>query len=240
MPFTRIAYRNPDNAIVIRRVTPVVATLPLELSPPVRALPAWPGRSSHQGRYWHSRSGHYVKLESRFEAAAVLLIDFQQQLRSLAAQPFWILWPDPSTTARHAPDFFGRDGRGRGWVIDVHPRPRLDRRNREQFQATEALCQRLGWRFVLVDAIDETLRRNVEVLAAYRHPRYAPDPTTARALRRIAAEQPICLDDLATRIAAERGLTRSVALSAIYHLAWNRRLHMDLSRPLAMSRRVRR
>ncbi|MDT0470324.1 TnsA-like heteromeric transposase endonuclease subunit, partial [Streptomyces gibsoniae] len=139
----------------------------------MRTFPAYRGRRSHQGLYWFSRSRSQVHFESRFEKTALIVLDFEGDAAAVSSNPFWLLWPKGAKPVRHAPDFFVRCRDGSVVVVDVKPAERLTEKDRAQHDRTSAICRELGWKYREFVAMDDVVERNLRLLGAYRHPRFA-------------------------------------------------------------------
>jgi hypothetical protein len=244
-PYTTMLYVDPTDGRRLRsRIVTELACVPFELAPPIRSFPAYPGRRSHQGRHWFSQSKTSVPFESRFEMTALMSLDFRVEVRTVSSNPFWLLWPAGTPQKRHAPDFFARRGDGSVLVMDVKPEARITAADRASFGRTKAICDELRWDYEVFTSIDRNVERNLRVLYAYAHPRFAPSPAAREAMAgalRTANEQAMPLGDLVH--SAARGLGAGQADSVVcgvYHLLWRGELHIELTYPLTWNTLVQR
>jgi hypothetical protein len=236
-------YLDPSTDRPVRsRVVPELARVPFELSPPIRAYPTYPGKRSHEGRYWFSQSGTHVRFESRFEMTALMSLDFRGDAARVSSNPFWLLWPPDVPQKRHAPDFFVRRKDGSVLVVDVKPIARVTERDRAQHARTKKLCRELGWDYEEFTTIDRNVERNLRLFCAYNHPRFAlaPEnwPANIATARRNDAKG-MCLSDLLTALAGHLDQPAERVLSGIYYMLWRRELHVDMTHPLTWNTPVR-
>jgi hypothetical protein len=170
-------------------------------------------------------------------------LDFQGEAVKVSSNPFWLLWPADSPQKRHAPDFFARRRDGSVLVMDVKPEARINAADRASFGRTRMICDELRWDYQVFTSIDRNVERNLRVLYAYAHPRFAPSPAAREAITgalRTSDEQALPLGELV--YSAARGLSAGQADSvvcAIYHLLWRRELRTELTYPLAWNAMVR-
>lgn len=199
---------------------------------PVRSYKARKGQRHLSGRWWCATTGRHVGFESWLERDHVMLLDFDAAVVGVAAQPFWLGWPNGSAgRTSHAPDFFARRVDGSGLVVDCRPVERRREEDVAKFAATEQACARLGWEYRLVAGIDTVLAANLRWLAGYRHPRHDV-PEVATMLRAVFATSRGLMDG-----AAEVG-DRLAVLPVLFHLLWRQELATDLDRPLGEATRL--
>lgn len=202
---------------------------------PVRAF-RWSRKLGHfPGWWWAATTGCHVGYESCLERDHVMSLDFDQDVVSIASQPFWLCWHDGQRARRHAPDFFARRADGAGIVVDVRADDRIEAQDAEAFVATQEACAQLGWEFRRVGVMDAVWAGNVRWLSRYRHPRCAASGSAMEhVLEVFAAAKPLRAG------AAEVGDPLAV-LPALFHLMWSGRLVADLDRePLRSSTLVSR
>ena len=182
-PYTTVLHEDPETRRRVRtRLTTEIARVPFELCRPIRSFPAYRGRRSHQGKYWFSRSQSHVDFESRFEMTALMMLDFRGDAVAVSSNPFWLLWPKGEAHSRHAPDFFIRRRDGSALVVDVKPADRIREKDRLQHDRTRQVCRALGWEYEEFTEIDSTVERNLRLLCAYHHPRFAPSAAARAAI----------------------------------------------------------
>ena len=59
---------------------------------PVRGFASYKGQRNHVERWWTATSGAHVGYESWLERDWLVLLDFDADVVSIAAQPFWLWW----------------------------------------------------------------------------------------------------------------------------------------------------
>jgi hypothetical protein len=206
-----------------REVLPACCWERFEEALPVRPFRFEKGLRSFAGWWYFATTGTHVGFESWLERDHLMLMDFDQTVRAVSSQPFWLRWQDEQGQARrHAPDFFVRRHDGTGVVVDVRPDDRIPDRDAEAFAATASACALAGWEFRRVGELDSVLTTNVRWLSRYRHSRCLV-PEIAKALLKVFAES--------------RGLfagaalvgERLQALPVLFHLMWQGRLVANLT-----------
>jgi hypothetical protein len=190
---------------------------------PVRPFRFEKGLRSFAGWWYFATTGAHVGFESWLERDHLMLMDFDQAVRAVSSQPFWLHWRDERGRARrHAPDFFARRGDGTAVVVDVRPDSRIPGRDAEAFAVTASACELAGWEFRRVGELDPVLTANVRWLSRYRHRRCLV-PEVAEALLEVFAQR--------------RGLLAGAALAGepigvlpvLFHLMWQGLLVADLA-----------
>lgn len=235
-PYTMVLYQDPKTGQRVRtRLTPEVSGVSFELCRPIRSFPAYRGRRSHQGKYWFSRSQGHVSFESRFEMTALMTVDFRGEAIAVSSNPFWLLWPKGQTHHRHAPDFFIRRRDGSALVVDVKPADRLREKDRLQHQRTRDVCRELDWEYEEFTTIDKTAERNLRLLCAYHHPRFAPSAEARSAIAicvKRSGRNGVQFGQLIDNASDGAELDENHLICSTYHMIWNREIHVDLARPL--------
>ncbi len=193
---------------------------------PVRRFTPRKGQRHLGGRWWCATTGGHVGFESWLERDHVMLLDFDPQVVGIAAQPFWLSWPNEAgVRTSHAPDFFARRADGSALVIDCRPLERRRAQDMAKFAATGQVCDRLGWEYRLVAGLDPVLLGNLRWLSGYRHPRHDVPAVAASLLQAFATPLPL--------LAGAQTVGDSIAvLPVLFHLLWQQRLTTDLSVPL--------
>ncbi|MEU5845718.1 TnsA-like heteromeric transposase endonuclease subunit [Saccharopolyspora shandongensis] len=190
---------------------------------PVRSFPSYRGQRNWPGLWWSSTLSAHVGFESWLERDHVMLMDFDPDVVSFAAQPFWLFFRDERRTRSHAPDFFARHRDGSATVIDCRPDGRIKPRDTLAFDATARACQQAGWSYKRVGEADPVVLENVRWLAGYRHPRFVVSPAIERLRSVFATPRPLVQGaDLVE-------MPRLAVLPALFHLLWTGELTADLS-----------
>lgn len=209
-----------------------VGSVAFEDGLPVRRFFARKGQRHLSGRWWCATTGRHVGFESWLERDHAMLLDFDSSVVGIAAQPFWLSWPNESgARTRHAPDFFARRADGSGLVVDCRPVERRPREDLVKFAATERVCAWAGWEYRVVAGVEAVLAGNLRWLAGYRHPRH--DVAGVAALLGDVFARPAGLME-----GAGAAGDPIAVLPVLFHLLWRQVLSADLSRPFGDATRV--
>lgn len=193
---------------------------------PVRRFTARKGQRHLSGRWWCATTSGHVGFESWLERDHVMLLDFDAAVVRIAAQPFWLSWPNASgSTVRHAPDYFVRRADGSAVVVDCRPVERRGPGDLAKFETTGQVCAQVGWEYRLVGAVEPILAGNVRWLSGYRHPRHH-HPQVAQLLLEVFAT-PTALE-----VGAQAAGDPIAVLPVLFHLLWCHELTTTLSVPL--------
>lgn len=231
MPRDVLFWVDPEDHIRSVEANLLATTLPFEAALPVREGTNYPGRLNHAGYYWFAGADHHVRHESMLEHVALMWLDYAYRIRSISAQPMVIRFRDGTT---HVPDFFAVERSERRVLIDVHPTDLMDDVAVAQFDKTAAICRRVGWAYLLLTEFRTAVVNNLEWLAAYRHPRYAPAPDVTEAVRQFASRSP-SLDEA---LAWLKTAYPSAGITVLYNLMWQRVLSFSEDVPLSWSTKV--
>jgi hypothetical protein len=192
----------------------------------------YPKQRNYHGLNWFAGTGTHVWHESLFERYALLTLDFRHDIVALAVQPMTMTFDDGS---EHYPDFIALHSDHRQVVYDVKPASRVGAKAQLQFDTTEALCRRIGWGYEVFSDPDPQVRLNVEWVANFRNPAFAPEPSARQQLL-AAAARPLSLHS-AAQLMRDHGWDGGVA--GAYHLVWTGELTIDLTEPLSTNTLVR-
>ncbi|WP_105035167.1 TnsA-like heteromeric transposase endonuclease subunit [Cryobacterium aureum] len=185
-------------------------------------------RRHYEGFYWFSGTGRLVWHESMAEYTALMWWDHRHSIQAIAPQPMCIIFADGS---RHYPDFFAVHADGSQVLYDVRPSELIDEKAAAQFQKTEDLCRKTGWRYEVFAGVERVVRHNLEWLAAYRNERCHPDVVLAeRVLGFLDHERPFA--DLLLLLDLK---VPAKYVPQLYNMMWNRKIYFDLSEPLSQS-----
>ncbi|MFJ7247969.1 TnsA-like heteromeric transposase endonuclease subunit [Kitasatospora sp. NPDC098652] len=192
---------------------------------PARDLPSYPGIRHTPGSYWVTCCDAVLDYESYLESKWMRLLDFDDQVKALAAQPFVLEGTDMHGKWTHVPDLFVRRSDDTALLVDVKNPQHLDKpRVRLQAQRTAAVCELMGWDYEMVGEPDPQLWATVEWLGGYRRPLNATAGLVEPLLA--LAATPVTIADLVSFHTPE------LARPVVYHLMWHHRLLFDPTRPL--------
>ncbi|MEU7892477.1 TnsA-like heteromeric transposase endonuclease subunit [Nonomuraea sp. NPDC049152] len=203
-----------------------VGRMRFEAVAPARAFVSYKGQRNFPGLWWSATVGGHVGYESWLERDHLMLLDFDPAVVGISSQPFWLSWSTAEGKVRsHAPDYFARRADGSAVVVDCRPLERIKPRDAVKFEATRRACERLGWDYHVVGAVDGVVAANVRWLSGYRHPRHAREDVAAALLA--AFTEP------AELMAGAQSVSDPIAvLPVLFHLLWRHQLAADLSVPL--------
>ncbi|BCI90630.1 TnsA-like heteromeric transposase endonuclease subunit [Mycobacterium kansasii] len=202
------------------------AAVAFENGLPVRRFTTRKGQRHLSGRWWCATTSGHVSFESWLERDHVMLLDFDVAVMGIAAQPFWLSWPNASgSTIRHAPDYFARRADGSAVVVDCRPVERRGPGDLAKFDMTGQVCAQLGWEYRLVGGVEPILAGNVRWLSGYRHPRHRHRQVAQRLLEVFATPIPL--------VGGAWAAGDPIAvLPVLFHLLWSHELTAPLSVPL--------
>lgn len=107
-----------------------------------------------RGLWWSATMSAHIGYESWLERDQALLLDFDCEVVSFAAQPFWLMFTGERGPRSHAPDFVALGSDGSGVVIDGRPDDRIRPRDAKSFAATARACALVGWEYERNGAAD--------------------------------------------------------------------------------------
>lgn len=211
-------------------VGPDLATEPwfdLDMAP-VRHPSRPPRSEAIAGLYFWNRTGQHVWFESQTEKDVLMWLDFEGDVLDVRSQPFVICFSDEeSPLAWHVPDFLLLHPNRDISVVDVRPPERITEKAQTQFDATAAVCERIGFGYCVLDGRRGVAAENVRWLKASRHARCAPALPIEDAILHFARDG---ISRRALAIAAAPDAPPR-ANAWIDYLAWHRKLHFALDRP---------
>lgn len=180
------------------------------------------GQRSYQGHYWCAGSGSMVFHESMMEFTAVMLLDHRFDVRGIAAQPMLITFEDGTW---HYPDFLVTEIHASRLLVDVHPKSRTTKEDEHKHRLTGEMCERIGWRYLVIDDFTEVMQWNLAMLCRYHHPRFAPDKKTRSRIEDLVSAGP-AFDDVRRALMTEKP---GEHLPALFHMMWRREVLFDLA-----------
>lgn len=203
---------------------------------PVRQFPSWRGKRNYSGSYWSSTNSGHVGFESLYERTALMMLDREPSVTRISSQPMWIFWPDGSTPRSHAPDYFLRHSNGDGEIIDVRPNARIDETAARSFEATQQLCDKVGFTYRVISELDKTLDQNLRFLSRYRDQAWKLPPPQVEIFT--SCRTPALSIRALTAVLSARN-QESRAPGWVYSLLWNAQIQADLRKPLSQDALVR-
>lgn len=115
-----VRLRTADDSVERHDWADATAVLAAPLAP-WRTFRWWYGQQHYSGTYWSSTQRDHVIYESRLELSRLIYADFDQNVTSIAAQPFMLEAEIEGRWRRHIPDFLLRTRRG-PVVVEIEPR----------------------------------------------------------------------------------------------------------------------
>lgn len=192
----------------------------------------YPGQSNYHGLKYFSNTGTQLWHESLMERRFLLTLDFTDDVVAIAAQPMKMDFADGSS---HFPDFIALHADQRQVVYNVKPASLIKPKVQIQFDNAAALCLKVGWTHAVVSSFEPAVIANIEWLANFRNAIFRTSPKALDQLFTALAEPASVADAAASMTDA----ALNSAIPAIYHLAWQGELRLDLSRPLSNATLVR-
>lgn len=223
--FDRIQWLDAKSAKRTIRANDPIAALDVVPGERTRRPGKYKGQRAYQGHYWCAGTQTMVFHESMAEFTGLMLIDHLHNIITVAAQPMLITFADGTF---HYPDYLAVEADATRLLVDVHPKSLTTEAHERAFEATRLMCERLGWRYLLIDQLSRVVRWNLEMLARFHHPRFEPAADLRANILRLSSEHPVfgeLLDALRTDKPGEN-------VPALIHLLWQRELRIDLTMPI--------
>lgn len=194
---------------------------------PVRKPPKYDGQLNYHGHYWHAGAGTLIWHESMAEYAMLMLLDHQRTIRHVWPQPFVITFG--GGVKQHVPDYLIEDDQGRRALLNMHAEALMTEANEFSFARTGEACAELGWEHLLYSELPDLVVWNLEMVARYRHPRYAPDSGHRQwVLAQVAANPRY--GELRQALKTARP---GEHIPALRHLMWSRAVTFSLTTPFS-------
>lgn len=228
IPYPAISWYDDHGQVRTAATDRRATSLGLERALLSRESPNYPGRPNHPGYYWFACTKRHVRYESGAEYTALMWFDRTYKSKAIAAQPMCLHFQDGTN---HFPDFFAVEETGDQILIDVHPADVTDDEDMLTFSKTEALCDSIGWSYVLFTGLSQTFVNNLEWMAAYRNDRYLPPPDLERDVL-VFLRKPQTLRETALWLGAGNAAAR---IHFLYNLMWRRIVLFDEEKPLSWS-----
>lgn len=224
---TRVRFRDSGGVVVDSDLRSVSAAA-LAASLPWRTFRWHRGQAHYSGWYWAATMSRHVVYESRLELARLLLADFDPQVMTVAAQPFYLTACVDGRERNHVPDFLLVGSDAVVTVVNVKPADRLaDPKVAAALAWAGAVFAERGWRHEIWTGTSGVLLANVRFLAGYRNP--ARLDTGLVSVLTETMEEPIRLGEVEQAWRDRSEEARAAAL----HLLWSGVLRADLSVPLS-------
>lgn len=186
---------------------------------------SYPRQRNYFGLYYFSQIGHHIWHESLNEANMFMLLDHTESIDGFASQPMEMVFADGR---RHVPDAIALHSSMEQVVYDIKPASRITSRVIEQFAKTQAVCDRVGWRYVVLPGLPDQTLRNLTWFGQFRHPAFSPGQEAVDEIL-AALSEPVPFGEAAARL-GQGSLPYGRATLA--HLLWCRKVRVDMSRPI--------
>jgi hypothetical protein len=192
-----------------------------EALPQIRSFPSYKGQPNFPGDWWFASTGQLVAFESWVKRDAVMCLDYDLQVTSLACEPFRLRWNDGSP-ADVIPHYFGRLADGTAAVIDVRGGDPVRPAAVAALSALRAACAAAGWQFRRVEPLSPALCRNLRWLHRRAHPRYGSPEVSDALVQVFSRPTPL--------LAGARQVGEPMAvLPTLYHAMWRQVLTANLA-----------
>lgn len=182
-------------------------------------------QSNYHNWYAVAATGSQVWCESLEERAAAALLDFAGDIIAIATQPVCFHLGDRP----RYPDMLVLHRDGTQTLIDVKVKARVTDHVLAQFEATAEACERIGWAYRVRTELPAQKRVNLEFLANFRHPVYAPSPE----LTHEVAPKFVPGWTFADLVRAMPGANKAEARARALGFLWSRTLKFDLGERLS-------
>lgn len=212
----------------------------IENADPIREFYAWQHKRNYEGYWYSTTTGTHLRFESLLERQYLLSADHAPEVTSISAQPLALLWPAKASSPEgkamryHVPDFFYRNDKGDGFLLDVrHP----DKASDPHFDLTQTVCNEIGWHYTVFTGVPSPFAESLDWLAGYRMDRFAPSLDTRAGLLEIFATE-LPLRAGVHGESRRTGLAREVVLGNVLYMLFHGWLHFDRACPLTMASTV--
>lgn len=205
---------------------------------PTLLAPVRPMQNSHHktnkpGLQYVECTQQLVAYESRLEGLALLLLDWEGSIASVQGQPFTIHFRRDKRPTKHTPDFLVADPDGGVSVVNVKPAAKVsDPRVRAQFDATDQVCEQVGWTHRIITTPSRHLASNLRLIAGYRRPPADADRVMP-IIRTTLAHGPLPFGDLVDHVADRAALPTLLVTPIVLHGLWSRSFTAALESPLS-------
>jgi hypothetical protein len=143
---------------------------------PVRRVHTAAGKKHYTDEFWSVTVDAHLSYESRLELDQLSLANFDDSVRWVATQPFWLRDKDEADVRRHVPDALHQPVSGSYTVADVKP---VEFQSRPAVAAlldwTSRVCDAKGWRYEVSGGADAVLLANIHHIGQARRPGLVPD-----------------------------------------------------------------
>lgn len=221
-----VRFRTTDDSVETLDWDDAAAVLAAPLAP-WRTFRWWYGQQHYSGTYWSRTQQDHVIYESRLELARLIYADFNQNVTSIAAQPFLLEAEVDGRWRRHVPDFLLRTPHG-PVVVEVKPRDRVSAPTvAYTLSWARQLIEDRGWDYEVWCEPPPVELANLRFLAGYRDERRINQDV-------LELVKQADLDGLTVgqATAALPDLSSPLVRAAICHLLWNGTWVTDLDAPL--------
>ncbi len=233
-----IVYADADGRRVESLPEEAARLTPEDLAPPPAPV-SYKGQPNLSGWYWFATTDEHVLYKSRLALQALRMLDFNPVVEAIAAQPFGMMWRDPTSKKKpkvHVPDYFVKRSVGRDLVVDVKASRYADKpKFKSVAAASRRACDAIGWDYEVVTGYDPVFLTNMQWLAAYRSPQVMSEEIAATILETV--EDPAATATIGKVINA--GSIPALTRPVVFHLMWKGILVADLSEPLSSTSVVR-
>lgn len=221
-----VRLRTADASVEIFDWADAEAILAAPLTP-WRTFRWWYGQQHYSGTYWSRTQFDHVIYESRLELARLIYADFDEDVTSIAAQPFLLEVEVDGRVRRHIPDFLLSTPRG-PVVVEVKPRHRVSAPTvAYTLSWARQLVEDRGWDYEVWSEPPAVELANLRFLAGYRDQRRLNQDV----LDVVEQADFDCLT-VVQATALFRDRPRPLVRAAICHLLWRGTLVTDLDTPL--------
>ncbi|MFF3159148.1 TnsA-like heteromeric transposase endonuclease subunit [Streptomyces sp. NPDC057910] len=201
-----------------------LGSVPALSSRPVRRF-SWRARQGHRpGLQFMVSTGRHHAFESLEEQRLLLALDFLG-VSEVLPQPFRLDFDHVGGRGQHIPDFLAVLPGGL-MLFDVRPDERIEDDDRLKFDAAAEAAASCGWQYVVVTGWRQHVYSVLDHLSSQRRPLQDQLSLQPQLISQVN-QGPVPFGEL-----VEHTSLPVVARAHATHLLWQRRLAVDLARPL--------
>ncbi|SEB73534.1 hypothetical protein SAMN04489806_1641 [Paramicrobacterium humi] len=198
----------------------------LYLAQRIREGNRYPQQRNYHGFYFFSQTRRLVWHESLLEASMLRWLDHTADIVAVATQPMKLVF---SNGASHFPDAIAMRATGEQLLIDVKASRYVKDAAVEQFARTSAVCERVGWEYLLFTGLPAATERNLKFLGLFKHPAFRPGAAATHVLISALRVSRMPFGE-AARLLAPDALPQG--RSHLLHLLWTREVSCDITQRL--------
>ncbi len=213
----RVSYR--DDSLVFWENRPILRMPDIGSIAVLRERWSHRGQGHTPGHMFFKSVGKHVYYESFLESQILLHLDYCNDVKNIAAQPFLL----QSDTKNHIPDFLVQWKDGAHTIVNVKPTVFLEKESNQQaFALADEAANQLGWSHKIFTELNPFYIDNLRFLTCYHRLPLLYEQITDEIFPKLSS--PMAFGDLVKSVNASPLLVKPV----IFHLLWYQKLFTDL------------